>query len=220
MFDIAVIGITVLSGLISFWTGIVRIILGLLAWAGAFFFTIYLFKYLRPIVGQQINVGAIADATTAVILFVFSLVILTLISHNIDRRIRISRLSLLDRSFGLVAGLVIGFGLVTIGYMGVSKFFNISDQKSTQPHWMQGSKSRPLIEWSTRFLFQLIPDNWSISPLNNKNQTNTTQQRFEKFLEPQIRKPLKRNKDGYSDKARKDMDRVINQLKNPHNETN
>ena len=201
--------------MISFFTGIIRIILGLLGWAGAFFFTIYLFKYLRPIVGQWINVSIIADATTAVILFVFSLVILTLISHKIDRRIRISRLSLLDRSLGLVAGLVIGFGLVTIGYIGVSKYFNISDQRSTLPHWIQGSKSQPLIEWSTRFLFQLIPDNWSISPLNKKNQTNTIQQRFEKLLEPQIRKSLKRNKDGYPDTERKEMNKMFKQLQNP-----
>ena len=204
-----------MSGLISFWTGIVRIILGLLGWAGAFFFTIYLFKYLRPIVGQWINVSIIADATTAVILFVFSLVILTIISHRIDRRIRTSDFRKLDRSLGLVLGLVIGFGLVTIGYIGVSKFLNISDQRSALPHWIQGSKSRPLIEWSTRFLFQLIPDNWSISPLIFKNQTNTTQQRFEKLLEPQIRKSLKWNKDGYPDTERKDMDRLIKQIQKP-----
>ena len=215
MFDFAVIGITVLSGVISWWTGIVRILLGLLGWVGACFFTIYLFKYLRPIVGQWINVSIIADATTAVILFVFSLVILTIISHKIDRRIRTSDFRKLDRSLGLVLGLVIGFGLVTIGYIGVSKFLNISDQRSTLPHWIQGSKSRPLIEWSTRFLFQLIPDNWSISPLNFKNQTNTTQQRFEKLLEPQIRKSLKRNKDGYPDTERKDMDRLIKQIQKP-----
>ena len=214
MFDFAVIGITILSGLISFWTGVVRIILGLLGWVGAFFFTIFLFEYLRPIVGKWISMSLIADATTALFLFIVSLVILTLVSHNIDRRIRISRLSALDRSLGLVLGLVIGFGLVTIGYIGVSKFFKISDQKSTQPHWIQGSKSRPLIEWSARFLFQFIPDTWSISPLESKSQMKTTQQKFEKLVEPQIRKFLKQNKDGYTETERREMKRLFNQNQN------
>ena len=203
-----------MSGLISFWTGVVRIILGLLGWVGAFFFTIFLFEYLRPIVGKWISMSLIADATTALFLFIVSLVILTLVSHNIDRRIRISRLSALDRSLGLVLGLVIGFGLVTIGYIGVSKFFKISDQKSTQPHWIQGSKSRPLIEWSARFLFQFIPDTWSISPLESKSQMKTTQQKFEKLVEPQIRKFLKQNKDGYTETERREMKRLFNQNQN------
>ena len=142
------------------------------------------------------------------------MIILTLISHNIDRRIRVSRLSTLDRSLGLVLGLVIGFGLVTIGYVGASKFLNISDKRSTQPNWIQGSKSRPLIEWSTKLLFKLIPDSWSISSLNIKKQKNTTQQRFEKLMEPELRKFLKRNKDGYTETERREMKRLFKQKQN------
>ena len=214
MFDFAVIGITVLSGVISWWTGIVRILLGLLGWVGASFFTIYLFEYLRPIVGQWVNVGIIANVTTAAILFLFSFFILFLISLTLVRRIRTSDFRTLDRSLGLVLGLVIGFGLVTLGYVGVSKFLNISDQKSSQPHWIQGSKSRPLINWSTRFLFQLIPDNWSISPLKTENDLDTTQKRFEELLEPQIRKSSKPNKDGYTQTERREMKRLFKQNQN------
>ena len=60
--DIGVVAIVLISGLVAFSMGFVRVVLGLLGWVGAAFATLYGFSYVRPFAQQWISVGFLADA--------------------------------------------------------------------------------------------------------------------------------------------------------------
>ena len=95
--DIAVIGVILLSGLMAFSMGFVRIVLALVGWVGAIFSTLYLFRYAQPFARKWISVEILADGAAGLAVFLGSLIIFTMISHTIGRQVRASGLSALDR---------------------------------------------------------------------------------------------------------------------------
>ena len=82
------------------------------AWVGAAIATLYLFEFAQPVARTYIEVELIADIVAGVVLFVITLIVLSLISHALSRRVRDSALGPLDRSLGLVFGLARGAALV------------------------------------------------------------------------------------------------------------
>ena len=75
--DIAVVAIIVLSGLIAFSLGFVRVVLALAGWVGAAFATLYGFPYLKPFARDWISIGFVADASAGAAIFILSLIVLT-----------------------------------------------------------------------------------------------------------------------------------------------
>ena len=111
--DIVVLVIVLLSGIIAFRLGIVRVILGLAGWVGATLVTIYSYSYTRPLAREWIDNELIADILAGTAIFILTMVVLTLISHAIASSVRESSFGMLDRSFGLITGLMIGGILVS-----------------------------------------------------------------------------------------------------------
>ena len=115
--DFVVIGIVVIAGLVAFSLGVVRVALGLGGWIGAGLATLYGFSYVRPIAHRWIESALFADIAGGSALFVISLIIFTLIGHAIAERVRQSSFGALDRSLGMVSGLVLGAFLVCVGFI-------------------------------------------------------------------------------------------------------
>ena len=115
--DLAVLAVLALSGLLAFMRGLVREVLGLGAWVLAAAAAYAAFPRIRPYVGEQF-----ADSTTADIVayggvFVIALVLLWLLASALATAVRNSALGGLDRTLGLVFGLIRGAVLVAVLYI-------------------------------------------------------------------------------------------------------
>jgi len=207
--DVVVIGIVLLAGLTAFSQGFVRVVLALLGWIGAAFATLYGFQYLSPLAQKWISVGFFADAAAALTIFLITLIILTVISHAIGRRVRDSGLSTLDRSVGLVFGLVLGATLVSVAYLGVTWAMDLPEELDKQPIWIQEAKSRPLVKWGADSLQRLVPAEWAGRPRRGLSDPEKSRRRFEKLIEPEAKSSRTGQKRGYNEQERKEMDRLI-----------
>jgi membrane protein required for colicin V production len=207
--DLVVIGIILLAGLTAFSQGFVRVVLALLGWVGAAFATLYGFNYVQPLAQKWISVGFLADAAAALTIFLVTLIILTVISHAIGRRVRDSGLSALDRSVGLVFGFTLGAVLVSLAYLGVAWAIDMPAETDKQPQWIQEAKSRPLVKWGAENLQRLAPAEWAGSRPQNRDGLERSRRRFEKLIEPEARSSKTGQKRGYTEQERKEMDRLI-----------
>jgi membrane protein required for colicin V production len=207
--DLAVIGIILLAGLTAFSQGFVRVVLALLGWVGAAFATLYGFGYVQPYAQKWISVGFLADAAAALGIFLVTLIVLTIFSHSIGRRVRESGLSALDRSVGLLFGFALGGVLVSLAYLGAVWALDLPETADKQPQWMQEAKSRPLVKWGAENLQRLAPGEWARSPQRNPNGPQRARRSYEKLIEPETRSSGSGQKRGYTDQERKEMDRLI-----------
>ena len=207
--DLAVIGIILLAGLTAFSQGFVRVVLALLGWVGAAFATLYGFRFVQPYAQKWISVGFFADAAAALAIFLVTLIVLTILSHAIGRRVRDSGLSALDRSLGLVFGLALGAVLVSLAYLGVAWTIDLPAATNKQPQWIQEAKTRPLVVWGAESLQRLAPAEWAGRPRRSQNGPEQSRRRFEKLIEPEAKSSKTGQKQGYTDQERKEMDRLI-----------
>ena len=153
--DIFVIAIVILSGLFAFARGFVRECLSIASWIGATGAALYATPYLRPYAEHYVPKGAVADATAAGAAFIVTLIVLTLIAGTISRHVQRSSLSALDRTLGLMFGLMRGALLVAIGFLALSF---VLPPGTERPQWIAQSRTAPLFAAATGSLARLVPE--------------------------------------------------------------
>ncbi|HUN50767.1 MAG TPA: CvpA family protein, partial [Candidatus Sulfotelmatobacter sp.] len=104
--DLGIIAVVLLSGVLAFFRGFVKEVLAIVGWIGAAFATLYLFTPLAPIARRYLTPALLADAVTALTVFIIAVIILSVISHAIAARVRDSVLSALDRALGFLFGIL------------------------------------------------------------------------------------------------------------------
>ena len=95
----------------------------------------------------------LADGMTIAGVFIFALVIFSVVAHEVSRGVRNSALGPVDRSLGLLFGVARGALLVCLAWMVVSWLVPPKDQ----PAWLLESKARPLAETGAGYLQALVP---------------------------------------------------------------
>ena len=146
--DIIVIAVIAISALIAFLRGFVREILTIGSWLGAAIVTLYLFPVLRTHFEDWISNKMAADIVGAVAIFIGSLVVFSVISHFAAGLIRGSALTAVDRSLGLVFGLVRGAVMVSLAYMIVVWL---------APSLVHGARTEPMMARGAEILRNLAP---------------------------------------------------------------
>jgi membrane protein required for colicin V production len=115
--DLAVLGVIVLSGLFSFIRGFVREVLSLVAWVGAAAAAVMFEPYVRPMVSRYVPAPEWTEPVGYFVIFIVSLVILSIIARIIGGAVRSSALGGIDRGLGLLFGLARGAGLAILAYI-------------------------------------------------------------------------------------------------------
>ncbi|MBV9653282.1 MAG: CvpA family protein [Acetobacteraceae bacterium] len=115
--DLAVFGVLAISALLAFVRGFAREVLGIGAWVGALFVAMWAFPFGRPHVRAWLGQPDLVDPVTFGGVFVIVLLILLVISSWIGSLVRRSVLGGVDRTLGLVFGLVRGAALVVLAYI-------------------------------------------------------------------------------------------------------
>lgn len=147
--DIIVIAVVAISALIAFLRGFVREVLTVGSWIGAALVTLYGYGMLAPQFEEWIPKSKLfADIAASFVLFTASLIVLSLISHTIAKFVRGSALTAVDRSLGLLFGLVRGAILVSLAYMIVH---------GLAPELLSGARTEPMMARGADFLRSLAP---------------------------------------------------------------
>ncbi len=115
--DLAVIGMLAVSALLAFMRGFVREVLGVGAWVAAVLVAIWAFPFARPRFREWLGAPDLVDPVTFAAVFIATLLVLLLISHWIGALVRGSALGGLDRTLGLIFGLLRGAALVVFAYI-------------------------------------------------------------------------------------------------------
>jgi membrane protein required for colicin V production len=120
--DAAAISIIILSAIFSLVRGFVREMLGVAAWIGAAFAALKGYQFVLPYVSSVISAHNMQTPVSIGVVFLVILIILSIISAWLGGIVRESALSGLDRSLGLVFGVVRGAFILCLAYIGMSLF--------------------------------------------------------------------------------------------------
>ncbi len=206
--DIGVGVALLISALLAYARGFVHEVLAVGGWIGAIFATIYAFPYLSPFARGLIDLHWVADLAAGTVVFIVSLVALSIITRAISKRVQASMLNALDRSLGFLFGIARGAVLVSLAYVGVE----LAQPVSEQPPWLRSARSMPVIEAGARLLRSLIPD-------DDDAVANDARKKAQRILdnEKAMRQMLSaqpKGRDtgapgGYGPHERRDMERLI-----------
>jgi len=110
--DWAILGIIVVSSLISLKRGFVKEALSMANWVLAFFVAITFRDSLSSLLASQIAMPSIRDMAAFGILFAATLIVGAMVNYLISEVVRMTGLSGTDRLLGMIFGVVRGFVLV------------------------------------------------------------------------------------------------------------
>jgi membrane protein required for colicin V production len=150
--DLAVLGILAVSALLAFMRGLVREILGIGAWIGAAAAAVEGLPMARQFVRGWMSSPEWVDPISFAAVFLISLVILSLIARAISRQVRGSALGGVDRTLGLVFGLMRGGAVAIAAYLLAGMV--VSQQQWPEP--VQKALLLPMVckasNWAVEFL--------------------------------------------------------------------
>lgn len=204
--DIGVLVVLLISAILAYARGFVREVLSVVGWVGAIFATLYGFPYLAPFTRKFISFDLAANITTGVVIFICTLVFLTLISSSIAKQVHASALNVLDRSLGFLFGLVRGALLITVAYIGLELLI----PETEHPPMVKSARTVQLIKPAAEFLKTIVPSHItgraSAAPERKSPSSGVS---VEQLLSPTPKSDTAQPADGYAKDQRKSLDRAI-----------
>lgn len=201
--DLGVAFVLLISGILAYVRGLVHEVLAVGAWGVGIFVTIFFYPAVQPYARDLIPIDLAADLATGVVMFVLTLVILSLATRAVSSRVKESALNVLDRSLGFLFGLARGALLICVAYLG----FEFLVPRAEQPEWVSTARSIPLIRSGAAQLYALVPDDSGLA-LPDITPDETTQDIL-KLIMPDTSAPKEPDSDGYSDNERGTIEKLI-----------
>ncbi len=215
MFDVGLVAVLIISGVLAFVRGFIQEVLSIGAWIGAIVATIFGLPHVKPIAREFIPHTLLADVVAGGAIFLVTLVFLSIFTNMLSSRVKGSALNALDRSLGFVFGLLRGAVLVCLLFIGVQWLVK-PDQ---QPDWLRNARSLPLVVWGADQLRALVPSNAQDAAAgaagaagDEARKVLETHRMLRDIMSPEPKGPpseTERGVDGYTPKERRDMERLI-----------
>lgn len=221
--DLAVILVLLASALLAFMRGFVHEVLSIGAWVGAALTALYGLPLAQPIARKAIPIDWAADAVAAIVLFLGSLLVLSLVTNALSKTVQASALNNLDRSLGFLFGLIRAAVILSILLIAADWLMD----KSARPQWMEKAKTLPAIELGADVLKDLMPDSFMAAEDTAKEAAGTAKdalelkQTLDRLTQPQPSEASKPEgaaadqKPGYDNKERRDMERLLQSTETP-----
>lgn len=211
--DLIIVAIIAVSGLLAFARGLVREVLSIVAWVGAAIITLYGIPYVRPYIGMFVQQDQIiVDVVGGTIIFILMLVVLSLASVSVARQVKDSQLNALDRSLGFVFGVGRGMVLICLSYMVMVWSLPPTDH----PKALREARTLPFIETGVALLTGLVPEGLrGTTARRSEDQRRDAEARraagkaMETLIAPQVKAAPARDAQGYNDKERQEMNRLL-----------
>lgn len=122
--DIIGLVIILVSAILATARGFSHEVLSIGAWAGAIAVAFFGFDIIRPFAHQMTDISLLADIGAALLLFLGSLVIFSLLSRSFAKHVKESTLGPLDRALGFLFGAVRGLFILCLAYVAATFVWN------------------------------------------------------------------------------------------------
>lgn len=218
--DILVIATLLISGAFAYARGFVHEVLSIFGWVGATFATLYGTPVLKHFTYQFIDSPFIADMVTGILIFIVSLVVLSIITKNVSRGVKESALGALDRALGFLFGVLRGAVIVSLVWIG----YEWLTPPKEQPEWIFEARTMPMVTRGADMLRALAPQGFfapSVDPNADPNADPGTKPQngaqdgqdgrtlLDKAINAVPRTPDSAGAPGYGKKERTEMDRLF-----------
>ena len=222
--DIGIAVVLLISALLAFMRGFVHEVLSIGGWIGAIFATIYGLPQFRPYVGEWIANDFVADLTAGAIIFVSTLVILSLFTRSFSKRIRGSALNALDRSLGFLFGLLRGAIVICLAYISYEIIMPPPEQpekgageevEEQRPEWLLSARGLPLVQTGAELSKSLVPDDAGGAMETAREAREKARKLLEnqkilhEMIIPEVKSKKPNADSGYGRSERRSMDRLI-----------
>ena len=151
--DIAIIGLLLASALIGIVRGFTREVFSLFTWGGATTISWWMLPMARGFVHSYIANPMIADSAAIFVLFIISLIILSIFSNILASHIRESSFGGIDRSLGFGFGILRGVILISAAELAFSTF----TPRQLQSPMVQSSRFIHLVRNGADSLLRILP---------------------------------------------------------------
>lgn len=167
LLDLVVIGVVLLSALLAAVRGFTREVLAIVSWVAAAAVAWAFHPQLVPFIEQYIPASS-AQATISLVasiavLFLGTLILVSLLTARISDFVLDSRIGALDRTLGFAFGAARGVLLAVIGYV----FFAALVTPEKMPVWAREAKARPMLEETGRSLVAMLPQDINADAIKN-----------------------------------------------------
>lgn len=152
--DLIVIAVIAISALLALARGFVKEVLSILGWVGALIAAFLLYPHAVPLVQTFIADPLFAKIAAGAGIFLVALLLCGLLNNWISGKVRGNGLSSLDRSLGLVFGLVRGALIVSLGYILVAWAFR---DPADWPEAIRTARSLPLARAGAALIQARLP---------------------------------------------------------------
>jgi membrane protein required for colicin V production len=208
--DLAIITVIALSAVFAFARGFVREALSIAAWVGAGAITLYGFNNVYAVIVRFVTTPLLADLIAGAGLFVISLIVLTMLTGYVARFVEGSALSPIDRTLGLIFGLVRGVVLVSLAYLVV----DVALPQNDRPPWIKEAKSERFLAKGADILRDALPEALQVKSsglVDDAHRGLDSAQDAQRAMRapPLAAKPASGQAPGYKPSEQREMDRLI-----------
>jgi membrane protein required for colicin V production len=151
--DLAVLGIVLVSALLSMMRGFSREVLAIASWAAAAAAAYYFYPLVVPYLAPHIRNQVVVQAGAAAIVFFVTLIVVSLFTVRLSDAILDSKIGALDRTLGFVFGVARGFLLAVVAFA----IFNWLVSEKQQPEWVKNARTRPILTETADRIVALLP---------------------------------------------------------------
>lgn len=154
VFDMAVLFVLGVSGLLALLRGLVRESLSVVVWILSGLIAYVAFPELRQFVGNYIPNVWIADAVTLIVVFIAPLVCLKIVAMVIGDCVPSGVLGSFDRILGAGYGFARGALIISLAYLGL----NLVNEPENHPNWIQEAQFLPYVRDGAELLASWVPE--------------------------------------------------------------
>ncbi|MGI9510604.1 MAG: CvpA family protein [Geminicoccaceae bacterium] len=154
VFDMAVLFVVGVSGLLALVRGLVREGLSIVVWALSALIAYVAFPDLRVFLSGYVPNEWIRDALALIVVFLAPLVCLKIVAMVIAETVPAGLFGSLDRLLGAGYGLVRGAVVVSLAYLGL----NMMNEPENHPVWIKEAQFLPYVRDGADLLAGWIPE--------------------------------------------------------------
>ena len=154
--DLAVLGVLGVSALLAFMRGLVREVLGLASWAGSAYFAAWAFPFVKDRFRGWIGRPDVADPMAVAARCLVSVIVLSVGAGMGGNIVRMSLIGGIDRTLGMVFGLLRGVALVAFAYVAVG----LAVPSENWPEVVLQARSITYVHGAAEALTGLLPEEY------------------------------------------------------------
>jgi membrane protein required for colicin V production len=141
LFDLVIVGLLLLSGLVGFIRGATRELITVIAFVLGALAAVFALRFTGPIARDAINPSWAGNAVAILLVFLIVYILLRVLGAQVTRRIhQTSSLGSIDRAAGVGVGLIRALVLIGVFHL----VFHAATPEERLPGWMTGAALYPL----------------------------------------------------------------------------